>query len=197
MAWGKYDFTASLLFVAVASMLALAHSAEAHDQPQPQSETRTQPQPEAKPQTQTKGESIYCVAAQDPELCESLVKGTKTAMEATAKAIKISILIAKSLEPFVDRFLAALPKDVPPESRESVTNTCQQDYRKVIDNFSEALVDLHKGNKDNMANKLSTPCMTNCVADLDQYNVSAPDVKKAKHELDKYAQTAALVAKNC
>lgn len=175
MGLGKYNLNVATLTLALATLVFFSGTAEAQSQSKQDS-------------------SIFCLAAQDQELCEILVAGAKTAMLATAQAIKLSIEIAKKLEPYVDRIIDGL--SMPPDSKNKVVNACHSDYQKVIDNFLAALNDLNKGNKSGTNAKLSTPTLTNCVAKLDRFRVTAPVVKKAKQDLDNYMQTCASVAKN-
>lgn len=176
MALEKYNLNVTILALAVVTLVLFSWNAEG------QSQNKQEPP------------SIYCKLAEDKELCQILVEGANTAVEATVRAIKISIVIAKKMEPMVDKFIKSL--DMPPDSKNTVINTCNKDYQKVIDNLSAALNDVNKGDTAGGNAKLLTPTMTDCVASLDQCNVAAPLVKKAKHELDTYSQTCALVAKS-
>lgn len=140
--------------------------------------------------------SRYCLLAEDPVFCTTLVKGTRSAVEATARAIKISIVVAKKTQPYVSHFVASLPKDLPPPLRNTVIDTCNKDYLEVLNNFMAALDYLYSGDINQLDIKMSSLPMENCLKGVEKAAVDPTAIKHAQEKLSKYEEYTKLIAKN-
>ncbi|KAK3041833.1 hypothetical protein RJ639_000349 [Escallonia herrerae] len=169
MAFGNYK-SFSLVFLAVAALAFASNDAEAQVNP-------------------------FCNTATDKALCTSMVNEAKTQKEATVNAISFTLEKAKLMKPMVDGLMGTLPKILSLVSKDSLVQTCNDNYESTVDDLAGAIEDINTGDKFNsVPTKLSAVGLTDCADSLKDFNVVSP-LGKLNDEINNYASSCLAVAR--
>ncbi|KAK3028219.1 hypothetical protein RJ639_039502 [Escallonia herrerae] len=169
MAFGNYK-SFSLAILAVVALAFASNAAEAQVNP-------------------------FCNTATDKALCTSMVNGAKTQKEATVNAINFTLEKAKLMKPMVDGLTGTLPKILSLVSKDSLVQTCNENYESLIEDLVGAIEDIKTGDKFNsVPTKLSAVGLTDCADSLKDFSVVSP-LGKLNDEINNYASSCLAVAR--
>ena len=121
-----------------------------------------------------RGINQFCKTSDYRALCTRMVHGAASLREATANAIHSALGLATQMQSMIHLIEPTLV-DLPPQSKDSIIQTCKENFDSSVDNLNQALQYLSAGDSNSMNSYLSAVTTSDCSDGFQQLGALIPD----------------------
>ncbi|PIN14911.1 hypothetical protein CDL12_12453 [Handroanthus impetiginosus] len=127
--------------------------------------------------------SPFCTTANNKVLCTKMVRGAKTWEQAMTNAINSAMVKAKTGKAIADGVGPKLPKNLLPQSKASILDSCNGAYDRIIYYLEQALVYV-KDDPTSLRSCFSSVSFWECKFGLEEFEITIPEVNRFYQEIN-------------
>ncbi|KZV52687.1 hypothetical protein F511_21067 [Dorcoceras hygrometricum] len=139
------------------------------------------------------GVNPWCRTASHKRLCTQMAKGATTWHGASANAMIATLELAKRIQSMSDRLIRPAIAFLEPQSRESISASCAEDFELAISDLEDSIKALEANDMGTLTVHLSAAYSTDCSDALAEFGVDDPLAKVSGHYLKMVDNCLAVV----